>query len=123
LPPSEDIIHGIPDSLLGYVQRWTNQIRGGADFVCAWSRADQDNVEVAGGTGHNATTRAMCTSSHGTLNINMEELTPQAGKIGKTINGKIQDRGLQEDPSHHGNELKAQDNVCRSSHTKVSKEM
>lgn len=37
--------------------------------------------------------------------------------------GKIQDRGLQEDPSHHGNELKAQDNVCRSSHTKVSKEM
>lgn len=65
----------------------------------------------------------MCTSSHGTLNINMKELTPQAGKIGKTINGKIQDRGLQEDPSHHGNELKAPDNVCRSSHTKVSKEM
>ena len=80
-------------------------------------------MEVAGGTGHNATIRAMCIRSHGTPNINMEVHTQQAGKNGKIINGTIQDRGLPEDPSLHGNALKAQDNVCKSSRTKVPKEM
>ena len=65
----------------------------------------------------------MCISSHGNPNINMEVHTQQAGKNGTTINGKRQVRGLPEEPSPHGNALKAQGNVCKSSCTKVPREM
>ena len=65
----------------------------------------------------------MCISSQGNPNINMEVHIQQAGKNGTTSNGKMQVRGLLEEPSPHGNALKAQGNVCKSSCTKVPREM
>ena len=44
-------------------------------------------------------------------------------RMGTTSNGKMQVRGLLEEPSPHGNALKAQGNVCKSSCTKVPREM